>query len=96
MLQSFLLVIPLRLNFMCRRFETLCLFHLHRRCKQEEIFPTYTTYEDGTDRMFQKRRHLLVKREEIFPAYTTYEDGTVFRKVGTKIQTPGNYLKERI
>jgi len=41
------------------------------RCKQKEILPTYTTYEDGTDKSVPKRRHILVKREEIFPAYTT-------------------------
>jgi len=28
--------IPRLLNFMCRRFETPCLFHLHSWCKQEE------------------------------------------------------------
>jgi len=27
----FLWVIPRRLNFICRRFGTLCLFHLHRQ-----------------------------------------------------------------
>jgi len=27
----FFWVIPQRLNFICRRFETLCLFHLHRQ-----------------------------------------------------------------
>jgi len=27
----FFWVIPRRLNFICRRFGTLCLFHLHRR-----------------------------------------------------------------
>jgi len=36
MLYSLFWVIPWRLNFKCRRFGTLCLFHLHRWCKQEE------------------------------------------------------------
>ena len=36
MLCYFFWVIPLRLNFKCRRFGTLCLFHLHRWCKQED------------------------------------------------------------
>jgi len=36
LLCSFFWVIPLRVNFMCRRFDTLCLFHLSRWCKQEE------------------------------------------------------------
>jgi len=31
MLCVFFLVIPRSLNFICRRFGTLCLFHLHRR-----------------------------------------------------------------
>ena len=31
LLYAFFWVIPRRLNFMCRRFGTLCLFHLHRR-----------------------------------------------------------------
>jgi len=30
-LYSFFWVIPQRLDFICRRFGTLCLFHLHRR-----------------------------------------------------------------
>ena len=30
LLYAFLWVIPRRLNFICRRFRTLCLFHLHR------------------------------------------------------------------
>jgi len=37
-LYSLLWVIPRRLNFMCRRFGTPRLLHLHRRCKQEEPF----------------------------------------------------------
>jgi len=35
MLYSFFLVIPKRLNFMCRRFGTL--FQFHRSCEQEEF-----------------------------------------------------------
>ena len=31
LLYVFFWVIPRRLNFMFRRFETLCLFHLHRQ-----------------------------------------------------------------
>ena len=37
-------VIPWYLNFVCQRFGTHCLFHLHRHL---------LTYEDGTDRVFQ-------------------------------------------
>ena len=37
-LYYFFWVIPRHLNFIYLRFGTLCLFHLHRRCEQEESF----------------------------------------------------------
>jgi len=43
LLYAFFWVIPRRLNFICRHFQTLCLFHLHRQVG---------AYEDGTDRVF--------------------------------------------
>ena len=42
MFYAFFWVIPWHLNFIWRRFGTLCLFHLHR-----------PAYEDGTDRVFR-------------------------------------------
>jgi len=39
MFYAFFWVIPRLLNFICRRFETLCLFHLHRQVGVE--FYTY-------------------------------------------------------
>jgi hypothetical protein len=47
----FLLRDPRRRNFICPRFRTLCLFHLHRQCKQDES--AYTAYADGTYRVFR-------------------------------------------
>jgi hypothetical protein len=41
-LYSLIWAFPWCLNFMCRRFGTLCKFHLHRWCG-------HTTYEDGTE-----------------------------------------------
>ena len=38
MLYSFFLVIPRRVNFMCRRFGTPCLFHFHRACEHFFLF----------------------------------------------------------
>ena len=35
MLYAVFWVIPRRLNFICRRFGTLCLFHLHRRIGED-------------------------------------------------------------
>ena len=53
MLYAFFWVIPRRLNFICRRFGTLCVFHLHRQVgmKYTSYLPTY---EYGTDRVFWK------------------------------------------
>ena len=52
MLYTFFWVIPPRLNFIRRRFGTLCLLHLHRQVdmKNSSYLPTY---EDGADRMFR-------------------------------------------
>jgi hypothetical protein len=47
MLYVFFWVIPWRLNFICRCFGTLRLFHLHR-----QIDVHLPAYEDGTDRVF--------------------------------------------
>jgi len=47
MLYAFFWVIPRRLKFICRRFGTLCLFHLHRQvgaCRMH-----LAAYEDGTE-----------------------------------------------
>ena len=59
-LYIFVWVIPRRLNFICRRLGTLCLFHLHRHVGVEwgEEFSNLViihllAYEDGTDRVFQ-------------------------------------------
>ena len=43
LLYGFFWVIPWRLNFICRRFGTLCLFHLHRQVGN------LLAYERGTE-----------------------------------------------
>jgi hypothetical protein len=45
-LYAFFWVIPRLLNFICRRFVTLCLFHLHRLVGISSYLPAY---EDGTE-----------------------------------------------
>ena len=42
MLYAFFWVITRRLEFICRHFRTLCLFHLHRQVD-------LPAYEDGTE-----------------------------------------------
>ena len=50
------LVIHRRLNFICQRFGTHCLLHLHR-----QVGVHLPAYEDGTDSV-PKRRHINFKR----------------------------------
>ena len=56
MLYSFFWVIPQHLNFMCRRFRTLCLIHLLRRC-------LYCLWRHSV----LKRRHVKFKHQGITP-----------------------------
>jgi hypothetical protein len=52
MLYVFFWVIPRHLNFICRRFRTLCLFHLPRWAGMKNS--SYASAcEDGTGRVFQ-------------------------------------------
>ena len=51
MLYAFFWVIHRRLNFICRRFGTLSLFHFHRLVGDE--WHHLSAYEDGTDRVFR-------------------------------------------
>ena len=53
-LYAFFWVITRRLDFICRRFGTLCLFHLHRqvdvsRMKLVSFSSHLPAYEDGTE-----------------------------------------------
>jgi len=44
MLYAFFWVILCSLNFICRRFGTLCLFHLHRRVGMNFVFQLFGTF----------------------------------------------------
>ena len=46
---SLFCVISHSLNFICRRFRTLCLFHLHRRIGVKWVILHLSAYEDGTE-----------------------------------------------
>ena len=54
----FFWVIPLRLNFICRRFGTLCLFHHHRRIGMKD--PPMKM-----EQSVSKRRHIKFRRRRI-------------------------------
>jgi len=58
LLYSFFWVIPQRLNFICRHFGTLSLFHHHRRCKSMKMGQCSKTseYKIQTPRNHPKER----------------------------------------
>ena len=52
MLYAFFCIIPRHLNFVCRRFGTFCLFHLHRQVVVWRMNEP-PACEDGTNRVFR-------------------------------------------
>jgi len=53
--------IPRHLNFICRHFKTLCMFHLHRQVGAE--FYTYLPMKMGQS--IPKRRHIKFRCQGI-------------------------------
>ena len=63
MLYVFFWVIPWRLNFICRRFGTICLFHLHRWVGMKYFNPT--RLRRSKRQIVPKRRDIKFRRREI-------------------------------
>jgi len=62
MLYAFFWVIPQRLEFICRRFGTLCLFHLHRQVDVRRIY-----LHMKMEQSVLKRRHIKSRRRGNYP-----------------------------
>ena len=62
LLYAFFWVIPRRLNFICRRFGTHCLFHLHM---QVGACSTRTYLPMKMEQSVPKRRHIKFRRQGI-------------------------------
>jgi len=94
MLYSFFWVIPRRLNFIYRRFGTLCSIFIGgvgRKNNRDENVGVFIGERVWLDNKYPNNLIPLM-----FPAYTAYEDGTeCFETSVYKIQTPGNHPKER-
>ena len=60
MLYAFFWVINRRLDFICRRFGTLCLFHLHRQVDVTHIYLPMKMVQS-----VPKRRHIKSRRRVI-------------------------------
>ena len=63
MLYVFFWVIPRRLKVICRRFGTLCLFHLHRHVDVSRMNYIYLPMK--TEQSVRKRRHINFRRQGI-------------------------------
>jgi hypothetical protein len=61
MLYSFLLVILRRLNFMCRRFGTLCSYHLWRWNRVFRNINSFTSLYDDRPKAFSKTSSHIVR-----------------------------------
>jgi len=83
MLYSFFWVIPRSLNFMCRRFGTLCQFHLQRR--YEQLTPPTKMEQNVPKRQHIKfrRREFTQKKEYNIKNFVGY-DGRLFLRTRTK------------
>jgi hypothetical protein len=110
MLHAFFWVIPRRLNFICRRFGTLCLFHRHRQVGMKngwgwECWGIYTGKGLVSDwlRLFSSQTFSRINT----PTFSTpvilhtyppmkMEQTECSETLAYKIQTPGNYPEESV
>jgi hypothetical protein len=60
----FFRAITRRLNFMCRRFGTHCLFHLHRSCEKEEFTRPMKMEQSVPKRLYIKFRRLGITQKK--------------------------------
>ena len=94
MLYAFFQVISRRLNFMFRRFGTLCLFHLLRRVvmKDDQVRKCWSIYK-GKGINTPTFSNLVIPHN--YPP-TKMEHTECSETSAYKIQTPGNYPEESI
>jgi len=93
----FLLGDSRRLNFICRRFGTICLFHLHRQIGACRIYMHLPAYEDGTECSETSAYKLQTPGNHPKTHLPAYEDGTdrVFWNVGIYNSDPGESSKRK-
>jgi len=84
-------VIPRCLNFICRCFGTLCLFHLHRRIGVE----LRILESSGIKRHGISKDHTAFTFRATYPPMKT-EQTQCSETSAYKIQTPGNYPEESV
>ena len=65
MMYAFFWVISRRLNFICRRFEILCLFHLHRPMKMEESVPKRRNIKFRSRGITQNKAYIIQKTAKV-------------------------------
>jgi hypothetical protein len=96
MLYAFFWVTPWRLNFICRRFGTLCMFHLHRRCEKDKtsVLIVYDLSEVQTwhlphINLYSSYLHHLWRLDTVIYSPTNTQGGSyTFRKFYALLHTP--------
>jgi hypothetical protein len=91
LMYAFLWVIPGRLNFICRRFGTPCMFHLHRQVcvyTPEFYMPTFR------NTLFHLHTRVGVSTHTYLPLKMEHPECS--ETSAYTIQTPGNYREESI
>jgi hypothetical protein len=77
-------VIPRRLNFICRRFGTICLFHLHRQVgtylpmKMEQSVPKRRHIKFRRRGITQKKTYNIEHGESLKSRILSYSLGSIF------------------
>ena len=89
MLCAFFWVIPRRLNFICRRFGTPCLFHLHRQVGMK-YDSTFICRRFGTPCLFHLHRQVGMKYDStsLKPSHTSECSETSAYKMQTRRNYP--------
>ena len=102
MLYVFFWVIPRRSNFICRRFGTLCLFHLHRQVGVKwlhlRIVGVSIREKVGSSETFSRMdTQTILKCSHFTPTYLwRWNRQSVPKRRHTKFKRSGNYPEENI
>jgi hypothetical protein len=76
----YLWVIPRRLNFIYRRFGTLCIFHLNRQVGVYTYLPMKLEHKSFSKRRYIKFRHQgITQRKTYISWFDRVEDGVLYR-----------------
>jgi hypothetical protein len=89
MLYAFFWVIPRHLNFICRRFGTHCLFHLHRRAGMKNSLSAYKIQTPGITQKKAYKELVLFSQSWWFQSAFNREKNCSWVSVGSGLDSRG-------